>query len=497
MMQSSSRLRISAACLLAIAASAARGADTPTPDVQAAIVKIFTIHNSPDYYNPWSMRGPFSTTGSGCIIKGRRILTNAHVVSDRTFIQVRRYGQAHRLPARVVAIAHAADLALLTVDDDTFFEGIAPLELGDLPYLQQEVLVYGFPLGGDTLSITKGVVSRVEHQVYSHSSTPFLAVQIDAAVNPGNSGGPALSANRIVGVTMQGISQADNIGYIIPPPIIRHFLDDLEDGHYDGFPSIGVVMQGMESPALKACYRVPDKDGGMLVTDVLPGSPASGSLQPGDVLLEVEGHPVADDGTIEFRPRERTSVAYLIQDHQIGDELALRILRAGQPLALRLKLGRPLEKDRLVRLENYDRVPTYFIYGGLVFCPLTLSLLQAWGPNWADAAPEDLVSRLGYNYVSPDQNEVVLLLKVLAADVNAGYHPVANWTVTRVNGQPISNLRDLVRHVETNTASAYVTFENEQGGKIVLDRTQAGAARAALLDTYRIREDRSPDLVRP
>ncbi|MBM4153000.1 MAG: trypsin-like peptidase domain-containing protein, partial [Kiritimatiellaceae bacterium] len=181
-------------------------------DTRSAIVKIYTVHNVPDYYNPWNMRGTQSSTGSGCVISGKRPLTNGHVVRDQTFIQVRRFGESRRFQARVLFVSHQADLAILSVDDPTFFDNVEPLSFGELPYTQSEVNVYGFPMGGDTLSITKGVISRIEHQVYSHSSVPLLAAQIDAAINPGNSGGPAIISNKIVGVAMQGMTQADNIG---------------------------------------------------------------------------------------------------------------------------------------------------------------------------------------------------------------------------------------------------------------------------------------------
>ena len=84
-------------------------------------------------FNPWSMRGPSGGTGSGCILPGKRILSNAHVVGYETFIQVRKHGDAKRYQARVVSVSHAVDLALSTVDDPDIFEGVTPLELGDLP----------------------------------------------------------------------------------------------------------------------------------------------------------------------------------------------------------------------------------------------------------------------------------------------------------------------------------------------------------------------------
>ena len=172
------------------------------PDIKDAIVKIYAVQSQSDYFRPWNKRGPVQGTGSGAIIKGRKILTNAHVVSDSTFLQVRRYGRSERYVAHVEHVSHAADLAILKVDDPAFFGDAPALELGALPKVQQEISVYGFPTGGDTMSITKGTVSRVEHQVYAHSSQSLLAVQIDAAINPGNSGGPAIVDGRIAGIAM-------------------------------------------------------------------------------------------------------------------------------------------------------------------------------------------------------------------------------------------------------------------------------------------------------
>lgn len=480
----------------AIAAWGAEPVEAVPADIKDAIVKIFVIQNSPDYYNPWSMRGSQSGTGSGCIISGRRILTNGHVVGDQTFIQVRRHGQARKYTARVLSVSHEADLALLTVDDPEFFEGVEPLEFGELPQAQQEVLVFGFPLGGDMLSITRGVVSRIEHRTYVHSSCFFLAGQIDAAINAGNSGGPVVVDGRIVGVVMQGIPQAENIGYMVPTPVIRHFLEDLTDGRYDGFPSLGVVMQTLENPDLKRRYGLDVRRTGMLVVKVIPGSPAARHLRRGDILLSIQGHPIADDGTVEFRPKERTSVAYYIQERQIGEPIDLEVFREGRVERLRVVLDRPLQSDWLIPMEQYDCLPRYFIYGGVVFSPLTKNFLQAWGPNWYNNAPKELVALLSDNFVTEERDELVVVLKVLAADVNEGYHDIANWIVESVNGVPVRNLRHLVELVEQSHGE-FVEFTNDRGEILILDRAKAARTAEEILARYRIPRDRSEDLLPP
>lgn len=464
-------------------------------EIRGSIVKIYTVHNQPNYYNPWSMYGPRSSTGSGCVMKGNKILTNAHVVSDQTFIQVRRDGESKRVQAHLLAVSHEADLALLEVEDASFFDGVTALDFGAMPRTQQEVVVYGFPLGGDTLSITKGVLSRIEHQTYAHGSCVFLAGQIDAAINPGNSGGPVIVDGSIVGVVMQSISKAENIGYMVPPPIIRHFLADLqEDGDYDGFPSLGVTLQDMENPTLKEKFGLKEADTGALVVRILHQSPAESVLQVHDVILEVDGHKVAGDQTIEFRPRERTHVSYLIQEKQIGESLDLIVLRDGKRTELQVELGRSLREDWLVPMEMFDRLPSYFIYGGVVFCPLSRNLLKEWGNNWYNKAPKEFVALLRKNFREEDLDEVVIVLKVLAADVNEGYHNVAYWPVDNVNGVKVENLRHLIEVVERDGNGPYIEIQNAEGNLIVLDRKQVDETQQEILNLYRVTGDRSPDL---
>ena len=464
-------------------------------DVREAIVKVYVVSNSPDYYNPWSMQGPRSASGSGCIIENNLILTNAHVVSDNTFLQVRKYGETERHRAEVVAVSHLTDLALIKVEDPGFFDDEPFLTFGELPELQQEVLVYGFPMGGDMLSITKGIISRIEHQPYVHSSSIFLAGQIDAAINPGNSGGPVLLDNKIVGVVMQGIPTSQNIGYMVPIPVIRHFFDDLKDGTNDGYPSLGISLQDMENQSLREYYHMEKDMSGVLVNQIIPGSPADGNLQTDDILLTIGNYKVGNDGTIEFRTNERTQLTYAVQEKQIGENIQVDILRNGKKISIDLNLHRSSEKDRLVSLEQYETLPSYYICGGLIFCPLSRNLLHIWGSQWYQSAPTELIYRLQNNIPEREDQQVVVLLKSLAADVNEGYQNINSWVVDTVNGEKIWNLSDFVTKVEA-IQDDYITLKNKWGRQIVIDRKMAENTHQEILETYRIPFDRSEDLMK-
>jgi S1-C subfamily serine protease len=455
--------------------------------VKKATVKIYTVSNSPDYSNPWRMREMSNCSGSGAVIGDNRILTCAHVVSDHTFIQVQRFGEVKRFSARVVSISHEADLAILTVDDEEFYADIVSLKLGKLPKTQQEVLVYGYPAGGDTLSITQGILSRVEHQNYIHSSLYLLAGQIDAAINPGNSGGPVIVDGQIVGVAMQGNTSLENAGYMVPPVTINHFLKDIEDGKLNGIPDIGIVAQNMENPDIKSKYKMPKSRTGILVYNVLPRSPAKGILENDDVLLSINGHLIADDGTVEFRPMERTYYSYYIEKHQIGEIIAVEYLRQGKINTASLKLNNRTEAFVLVQKEQYDRMPKYFIYGGIVFSPLTKNLLKLWGDEWERDAPVRLLSECN-NWPSEKRNEVVVAIKVLAHDINTGYHDLSYWVVNELDGKEIQNFNEFYRLLN-GFSGTYMTFKDKDGFQLVIDHKKAQESHGIILQNYHIPKD--------
>ena len=462
-------------------------------DERSSIVKIYTVSVEPFYSVPWTMDATTLSSGSGCVIKGNRILTNAHVVSDQTFIQVRLYGKAEKYTAKVLAVSHESDLAILTVENSAFFDDVKPLEIGELPEIQQNVSVYGFPEGGDTLSVTSGVVSRIEHSEYVHSQIKLLTAQIDAPVNPGNSGGPVIVDNRISGIVMQVIEDSQSIGYMVPAPIINHFLNDLKDYHYDGFPALGILYQKMENKALKKKYGLFNKQSGVLITSVCPGSSVEGSLKIDDIILSIEDNIISGDGTIEFRPNERTSLEYFVQKHQVGEKIKLNVMRKGMVKKIHLSLKSSAEKFSLVPRQQYDIKPSYYIYGGFVFMPLTRNYLMMWDDPITDA-PSKFLTLYKHGKLQSINNEIVVLSQVLPGEVNKGYHNYSDLIITHVDGNRINNLKNLIQIVENNREKEFVEFETKEGTKFVLDRKQAQADLPDILKTYNVPNDRSENL---
>jgi len=460
-------------------------------DLKKAIVKIYTVYSEYNYDMPWQLSKQQRAVGSGCLISGNRILTNAHVVADQTFIQVKRAGEAQKYNAVVAMVAHECDLALLTVDDPSFFAGVKPLTLGTLPRMRDKVAVYGFPIGGDELSITEGVVSRVEYTGYAHSGSQLLACQIDAAINPGNSGGPVIKDGRIAGIAFQGYVYAQNIGYMVPAPLIGHFLKDSADGHYDGFPGIGIEWQPMENPGLRASERMSDTQTGVLLTYVAPDSTARDILRAGDVLLAIEGSPIASDGTVPFRGTERIQFAQEVQKKFMGESVRCTMLRDGKAMEVTIPLRTSLGSGRLVPYTQYDTAPTYYLVGGLVLQPLTRNYLQTW--NNMDDVPVHLADYYYHGRPSDDRKQVIVLTNILGDELTVGYDDFEDHVITHVNGKAIASIEDVVQAIEENKG-AYHVLVDEWGNRIVLERAATIEAQKAIMERYKIDADRSADL---
>ncbi|SEA14384.1 S1C family serine protease [Microbulbifer marinus] len=470
--------------LFLLAAQSASADSREHEQLKRSIIKIYTTAAAPDYFNPWALLNPKQLSGSGAVISDKRILTNAHVVANGSFIQVQRHGDAQKFRAQVQFVSHDADLALLTVEDDSFFEDTRPLALGKLPELQEEVTVYGYPIGGKSLSITRGVLSRVEHQYYAHAESYLMAGQIDAAINPGNSGGPVISDGRIVGVAMQTNQGAENLGYFVPPSVIAHVLEDAKDGVHQGFPELGAVTQSLESPSMKRAAGLSEDQDGALIVKVFSDAPAAEVLQPGDVLLEVDGYPVAADRTVEWRENQRTNYHYAVDRHHVGDKLPVRFARDGKVQRAEVALAAPAPTRSLVLGEQFDQQPRYYIYGGVVFVPLNMNLIKRWGNNWHSKAPvEYLYARNQWG--GEERRELVVALKVLPANVNLGYHDWKNWIIDSVNGHSVADFDEFAQLMESNEAQ-FVDLRDQSGYRMVLDAAAAREQEPLILQTYHI-----------
>ncbi|CAB4280834.1 unnamed protein product [Prunus armeniaca] len=460
-----------------------------------AVVKVFCVHTEPNFSLPWQRKRQYSSSSSGFVIGGRRVLTNAHSVEHYTQVKLKKRGSDTKYLATVLAIGTECDIAMLTVDDDEFWDGVSPVEFGDLPALQDSVTVVGYPIGGDTISVTSGVVSRIEILSYVHGSTELLGLQIDAAINSGNSGGPAFNdRGNCVGIAFQSLKHedAENIGYVIPTPVIMHFIQDYEkNGAYTGFPILGVEWQKMENPDLRMSMGMKPDQKGVRIRRIDPTAPESQVLKPSDIILSFDGVNIANDGTVPFRHGERIGFSYLISQKYTGDNSVVKVLRNSEILSFDIKLA---SHKRLIPAHNKGRPPSYYIIAGFVFTAVSVPYLRSeYGKDYEFEAPVKLLDKMLHSLPQSPDEQLVVVSQVLVADINIGYEEIVNTQVLALNGKPVKNLKNLASMVE-ECEDEFLKFDLEYQQMVVLRTNTAKAATLDILATHCIPSAMSDDL---
>jgi PDZ domain-containing secreted protein len=250
----------------------------------------------------------------------------------------------------------------------------------------------------------------------------------------------------------------------------------------------------MENSSLRSKYQMDPTQTGVLANHIPPGSPAENILRPGDVILSIDGKQIGNDGTVQFRENERTYFEQMVHDKLIGDRVSCKILREGKIMDLSLKMTVQIDSLRLVPKKQYDREPTYYVMGGLVFQPLTRNYLDSW--EKLRGAPNHLVNYYLTGRRSRDRKELVVLSHVLGDEMTAGYEDFKDRIISGVNGKAISSIEDLLKTVESNE-DRYHILVDDYGNQIVLEKRKIEERGRAILDKYKIRSDRSEDLKVP
>ncbi|MFA9262355.1 MAG: S1C family serine protease [Undibacterium sp.] len=269
------------------------------------------------------------------------IVTNKHVVSDRTAEYTVITNDKKEFPATVLALDPVNDVAIIKVNGD----GFPALSLGDSDQLRvgETAIAIGNPLGEFANSVSRGIISGLKRQLtagvsFGQEEVLRDIIQTDAAINPGNSGGPLLAlSGEVVGINVAVAQGAENIGFAIPVNQIKRAVNEVRETGKIAVPYIGVRYVLLnEAIAREAGLSV--KYGALIqrgerLTDfaVIPGSPADkAGLMENDIILEIDGEKVDEDHPL----------ANIIGSKKVGDTVTLRISHKGD------------EKDVTVKLEE-------------------------------------------------------------------------------------------------------------------------------------------------
>ncbi len=470
---------------------------TAAPPAQAdairpSIVKIHATIRNPELFRPWAKAAPQQGTGSGVVISGNRIITNAHVVRYASQVYVQPYQSANRLPAKIQSISYAMDMAILELEDESFFEGRRALEFFDgLPKIKDKVNAYGYPTGGEELSITEGIVSRIEIGPYAQGALG-LVIQVDAALNPGNSGGAVMIGGKIAGIVRSGIPSAENIGYLIPVEEILTFLHDVEDGTYDGKYRLDLGLQTTDNPALRERLGLNDTTTGLMVARPKGDD---NPLKEWDVITHIAGHDIQNDGQVRLNDDLRVAFHYHIDREAKDGKLPVTVFREGKSLTLDIPVSRE-SKSLLPSLQG--EYPRYYIYGPLTFSQATQEVVSSLPMVYRSSlmlTKSPLMVRATDDKEADDEELVIVSTPMFPHRITKGYDSPMLGVVSEVNGQKIQNLAGLVKVME-NADGPFIEikFASERHEHIVFKREELLAAMDDILTDNGIRSRSSNDL---
>ncbi len=476
---------VSAVICLTVLCPAAFCSDGDT--LADSVFMIYCVQQQINYTTPWKNGQITQGLGTGFLIDDSRILTNAHNVSNQRYVEIREQNTAQRYIGKVEFVGHDCDLAIIKVQDANFYNGTQALLLGKLPKINSTVQTYGFPIGGTRISVTEGVVSRIQVDNYSHpASDSHLVIQTDAAINPGNSGGPVMQNGKVVGVAFQGMVAADNIGYLIPTTVIKHFIADVNDGSYDGFGSMGVVFfTGLHSKSYCKYLMLPEQAQGVVVLRTLMHSSAESVFQSGDVVSKIDGYNVDNDGMIMIHGL-RLSMSEALEQKQVGEKIKVEFYRRGKLYSRDLTLQ--LNRGIVEQSKQYDKKGRYAVYAGLTFVPLSRDFLETWGDEWYINIGHGLRYLYTFgNQINEDRQlrEYVVLSEILPDAVNAYADAFENMAVESINDRKIHSLADVLPACRLSQDYCIIKFIGSQR-PLIIDANAAKTNEQIILAKYQV-----------
>jgi hypothetical protein len=255
---------------------------------------------------------------------------------------------------------------------------------------------------------------------------------------------------------------------------------------------LGFRTQTLDSPSAKKAYGLTDEQNGVIVIKVFDDAPAQGVLQKNDVILQIDDFNIAEDGSIRLSEDVLTDYRHAINLHHVGDSVDITYVRQGEVRTTSLDAREALDSYSLVTGEQFDKIPEYYIYGGILFVPLNMNLIKRWGNDWSRTAPVSLLQARN-EWSSPDRRQLVVALQVMAADVNLGYHDWRNWIVEVVNGELVRDFAHFSDLIKSNEFED-VVMENKNGYQLVINHEQALESEADILTRYQITAGYSANL---
>ncbi len=442
---------------------------------------------------PWQKTSPSSRRGLGVLLEGNRILVTAQMVADATYIELEKADTGYRLPAKVKAVDYDANLALLEPAQavDGFFSGLKPMAVETNARIGDALQAWQLDRAGE-LILTPVTINKILTSRYVLETSFFLVYEAIGIIrSEANSFTlPVIKNGKLAGLLLNYDSKNQSAS-VLPGPIIAHFLKDMADGNYQGFPSLGVEYQQTLDEQFREYLGMTKGQSGVYISNVAKGGSAENiGVKEGDIILDMNGHPVDARGDYKDEQFGRLNMSHIVRGQSfVGDTVKIKVLREGKEQMLIGKLTRKAAKDFVVPPYLFDKGANFLVMGGLIFQELSLPFLQSFGAEWETSAPLRLtfIARHTEEYEKQGKRKIVFLAGVLPTRSTQGYDRLGGLIITQVNGKPINDLTDLDSAFKEPQDSLH-KIEFEESPKVIwLDTIVAESDNTKLLGgAYRL-----------
>ncbi len=419
--------------------------------VSQSLVRVNSTSQSWNAAQPWEKNPPSQLRSLGAVVGPDQVLTTAEMVADATYLELELPDGSETTEAELIAVDYEANLALLTVKSPEkraeFFENTIKLELASPPSIGDSMEIVQVEDNGTTL-VTSGTLQAVDTGTSFLAGQNFLTYMVKASMQSAASSFslPVIQDRALVGVLLSYDSD-DQICNVLSIDVISHFLKNITETGYAGFPSLGISVAQTEDPSFRNFLQLTPEQGGLYVSKVRPGGAADlAEIKEGDVLLAADGHKIDRRGYYENPNYGSIFWGHLVRGEKaIGEEINLTLLRDGALTELTATLTREEPFDRLVPDYQFDRAPNYLVKGGFIFQELTKPVLEAYGKEWTSRAPLNLLDA----YENPEKYEgdlqrIIFLSGSIPTPATIGYEPLRNLIVAKVNGVRIDSMNTLI-----------------------------------------------------
>jgi hypothetical protein len=447
-----------------------------------SLITVQATRKAYSYSRPWTRRST-SIHKMATVIGQNEFLTTAEGLQDLTMLRVQRRGRGQWHPGRLKWVDYHANIAVVEAVEEEFYRPLVPVQLAH-------------PNGGrDGWTIVRWKNGNVEKRAAEFNQflvqdgrltfIQHLQMEASSEIDAVGWGEPLVSNGKVIAIAT---GQIENNVRFLPVSFFERVLESRRAGKNGRLGYFPFVWAPVGNPETFKFLKLPGYPRGAMVLETPAVPIVAGKLKPRDLILEVDGNTIDNEGYYRDPDHGLLILENLSTRGKLaGDILKFKVWRDGQAVVIDYELPAADFGHKLVPEATYDTEPEYLVAGGLVFQPLTVPLLQAFGEGWRRRAPF-LLSRHADAVPDKKRSGLTVVSMVLPDPFNLGYQDL-RWTVVdKVNGKTISSIGSLRQALE-KPVDGFHTIDFMKGSQvehIVLDAQKEPEATARILRHYRI-----------